>query len=101
MTEALGAPVDYLADRPGVRHRDQGRPATPVVGLEGLRRAARQAAAAGVPLVAIGGITLDTAPAVIAAGAASVAVISDLLAGDEPPQARARRFLVALGAPGV
>ena len=38
----------------------------------------------------IGGITLDTAPAVIAAGAASVAVISDLLtSGDAGRRVRA------------
>jgi thiamine-phosphate pyrophosphorylase len=38
----------------------------------------------GLPIVAIGGITLDTAPAVWAAGATSVAIISDLLAGGDP-----------------
>lgn len=38
----------------------------------------------GVPIVAIGGITLDTAPAVWAAGATSVAIISDLLTGGDP-----------------
>lgn len=100
LTEALAAPVDYVAYGPVFATTTKADP-DPVVGLEGLRRAARQAAAAGVPLVAIGGITLATAPAVLAAGAAAVAVIGDLLAGDEPPQARARRFLVALGAPGV
>ena len=39
----------------------------------------RYAAAGGKPVVAIGGITLSTAPDVLEAGAASVAVISDLL----------------------
>jgi thiamine-phosphate pyrophosphorylase len=38
----------------------------------------------GLPVVAIGGITLDTAPAVWAAGATSVAIISDLLTGGDP-----------------
>ena len=38
----------------------------------------------GLPVVAIGGITLDTAPAVLAAGATSVAIISDLLVGGDP-----------------
>ena len=37
-----------------------------------------EARALGVPLVAIGGITLENAPQVIAAGADSIAVISDL-----------------------
>ena len=43
-----------------------------------------------LPVVAIGGITLETAPAVLAAGASQVAVISDLLVGD--PEARVRRY---------
>jgi thiamine-phosphate pyrophosphorylase len=45
--------------------------------------------------VAIGGITLDRARAVIDAGAASVAVISDLLAGGNP-EARVRQYLARL-----
>ena len=49
---------------------------------------------AGRPVVAIGGITLERAPEVIAAGATSVAVISDLLVGD--PAERVRAFLAAL-----
>lgn len=53
------------------------------------------AAATGKPVVAIGGITLERAPEVIAAGAASVAVISDLLA-DRDPAARVRAFLERL-----
>jgi thiamine-phosphate diphosphorylase len=51
----------------------------------------RHAAATGRPVVGIGGITLERAPEVLAAGAASVAVISDLLAGD--PEERVRQFL--------
>jgi thiamine-phosphate pyrophosphorylase len=48
--------------------------------------------------VAIGGITLERAPDVMAAGAWSVAVISDLLsAGD--PAARVRAFLDRLAGP--
>jgi thiamine-phosphate pyrophosphorylase len=53
------------------------------------------AVATGKPVVAIGGITLARAPEVIAAGAASVAVISDLLA-DRNPAARVRSFLASL-----
>jgi thiamine-phosphate pyrophosphorylase len=44
--------------------------------------------------VAIGGITIENAASVIEAGAASVAVISDLLKGD--PEARCRDFIQAL-----
>lgn len=51
----------------------------------------REAAGRDKPIVAIGGITLQTAPSVIAAGAAAVAVISDLLVGD--PADRIRQYL--------
>ena len=54
--------------------------------------AARIARQAGVPLVAIGGITLDRAASVIEAGAASVAVIGDLLSTSDP-EGRTRAFL--------
>ena len=53
------------------------------------------AAATGKPVVAIGAITLERAPEVIAAGAASVAVISDLLE-ERNPAARVRAFLERL-----
>jgi thiamine-phosphate diphosphorylase len=66
------------------------------IGLEGVRRAAERTGAAGVPLVAIGGITLDRAPEVIEAGAAAVAVIGDLLAGGRPER-RVREYLTRLG----
>ena len=54
----------------------------------------RRAAACGKPVVAIGGMTLDRAVEVKDAGASSLAVISDLLAGD--PEARTRQYLRAL-----
>jgi thiamine-phosphate pyrophosphorylase len=65
------------------------------VGLEMVREAARRANARGLPLVAIGGITLETAASVLEAGAASVAVIGDLVAGGDP-EARARAYLERL-----
>ena len=61
-------------------------------GLDLVAYAARQQR----PVVAIGGITLERAPEVIAAGAASVAVISDLLRED--PAEMVRRFRRRLGA---
>jgi thiamine-phosphate pyrophosphorylase len=55
-----------------------------------------QARSLRLPRVAIGGITLVTAPAVIAAGADAVAVISDLfLADDVAEQAHRYRQLFA------
>ena len=90
---ALREPVTYVAVGPvfGTQTKDTGYQA---VGLELVRAAAQRAS--GRPIVAIGGITLDTAPSVIAAGASCVAVISDLIAGGDPT-ARVRRYLSALG----
>ena len=89
---ALRQPVSYLAVGPvhDTRTKDTGYAP---VGLEAVRRAAL--AAAGRPVVAIGGITLETAPAVLRAGATSVAVISDLLRGGDPA-GRVRAWLKVL-----
>jgi thiamine-phosphate pyrophosphorylase len=55
------------------------------------------AAGRGKPIVAIGGITLAQAPAVLAAGASAVAVITDLLAGPDVEE-RVRAFVTTLPA---
>ncbi|HWR54087.1 MAG TPA: thiamine phosphate synthase [Bryobacteraceae bacterium] len=70
------APVDYIAYGPVFQTASKQNP-DPVVGIEGVRAA--KAAAGARPLVAIGGITRANAAEVLAAGADSVAVISDLL----------------------
>jgi thiamine-phosphate pyrophosphorylase len=87
---AVNEPISYLAIGPvfGTGTKDTGYHA---IGLETVRRAADAAKRNGLPTVAIGGITLDNAVSVIDAGAASVAVISDLLKGD--PEARCRALL--------
>lgn len=54
----------------------------------------RYAAASGKPVVAIGGITLDHVPDLIAAGASGIAVISDLLTRD--PETRTREFIAKI-----
>jgi thiamine-phosphate pyrophosphorylase len=88
---AAAAAVDYIAVGPvfTTATKDTGYDAR---GLE----LVRYASAKGKPVVAIGGITLGTAAEVLAAGAASVAVISDLVS-DPDPQHRVRLFLHALG----
>lgn len=73
----------------------------PVVGLDGLRRV--RAAVGHTPLVAIGGITLETARAALDAGADAVAVIGALVsvARDAPEiTRRTREFLSTVGAAG-
>jgi len=72
---AGGEPVDYLAFGPVFPTASKRNP-EPVTGIEGLKECR---ALVEKPLVAIGGITRETAPAVLAAGADSVAVIGDLL----------------------
>lgn len=53
-----------------------------------------------IPLVAIGGITLESAPAVFAAGADSIAVVSDVTQNHDP-DARVRAWLVLTQQPAV
>ncbi len=62
-----------------------------VIGLEGLRRVV---AAVRLPVVAIGGITPETVPAVLAAGARFCAVISAVNQAPDPAEAL-RRLLAA------
>ena len=91
--QALREPITYLAIGPvfGSVTKQTGYDA---VGLDTVRQISREAAVSGVPTVAIGGITRGNANSVIEAGAASVAVIGDLLSGD--PETRCREFLRVL-----
>ena len=90
---AVRQPVSYLAIGPvyDTRTKETGHAA---VGLEAVRRT--RGVGGTRPVVAIGGITLATAPEVIAAGAASVALITDLLVGGDPAR-RVREYVDALG----
>jgi len=83
------ATVDYVAIGPVFQTRTKERPHE-AVGLDVVAEIRRQVTK---PLVAIGGITLDSAPLVIGAGADSVAVISDLLSAGDIAE-RTRRFLL-------
>lgn len=92
---AIAITATYIAVGPiyGTSTKDTGYSAR---GLDLLRHAVERSRPESprydpIPIVAIGGITLERAPEVLAAGAASVAVISDLLSGD--PAGRVRAFL--------
>ncbi|HEX8000148.1 MAG TPA: thiamine phosphate synthase [Pyrinomonadaceae bacterium] len=91
--EAALLPVDYIAIGP-IFNTSSKENADAVVGLEGLRRV-RQAVGS-TPLVAIGGITLETAPLVLAAGADAVAVISLLLKEPSKIEQRVRAVINSL-----
>ena len=71
--------ADYLAVGP-IFATTTKPDASPVVGLERLREICR---AVEKPVVAIGGITLATAPDVLKAGVSAVAVISGLLSAND------------------
>lgn len=91
LERALDEPIDYVAIGPvfGTVTKPTGYEA---IGLGRVADASRRAAARRLPLVAIGGITLDRAASAIEAGAASVAVIGGLLATGDP-QRQTREFL--------
>jgi thiamine-phosphate pyrophosphorylase len=91
--QALTQPISYLAVGPVFSTSTKATGYAPV-GLPLVAAAARAATRRGLPVVAIGGITLETARRVIEAGAASVAVITDLMATD--PAARVDQYLSAL-----
>jgi thiamine-phosphate pyrophosphorylase len=80
--------ADYIAVGPIYPTTTKQNP-DPVVGLD-LIRAARKLTRK--PVVAIGGITVNSAPAVFQAGADSVAIINDLRNAPDPSQ-RAREYL--------
>jgi thiamine-phosphate pyrophosphorylase len=81
---AAGEPVDYVALGPIFGTASKRNP-DPVVGVEELERCR---ALVEKPLVAIGGITMENAAAVLRAGADSLAILSGLL----PESVSARRL---------
>jgi thiamine-phosphate pyrophosphorylase len=82
-------PVNYIAIGPVFATPSKANP-DPVIGIEGARRAR---ALTSKPLVAIGGITAETAAAVIEAGADAVAVIAAIFAPGLSAGQSARDFL--------
>ena len=89
--ETNATSADYIAVGPVFSTKSKANP-DPVIGIDGVRRAR---ALTTKPLVAIGGITRGNCQSVIAAGADSVAVISDLL---PDPRRAATDFLRLLSA---
>ena len=75
LDKALAAAADYVALGPIYATTLKAMPWAP----QGLPRIADWRARLNCPLVAIGGITLERAPLVLAAGADSVAVITDIV----------------------
>jgi thiamine-phosphate pyrophosphorylase len=90
LDKALGAAADYVALGPIYATTLKIMPWAP----QGLPRLAEWRARIACPLVAIGGITLDRAPIVLAAGADSVAVITDIVTSQDP-EARVENWIAA------
>ena len=91
--KAATSSADYIAVGPIFQTSSKANP-DPVVGTELLRRVR---ALTEKPIVAIGGITLERAEDVLAAGANSVAIISDILKAKDPA-GMAREFIRRLDA---
>jgi len=87
---ALAANADYVALGPVYATTLKAMPWPP----QGLPRIAEWRAKLNCPLVAIGGITLERAPMVLASGADSVAVITDIVTSQDPEK-RAQNWLTA------
>lgn len=90
LAEARAAGADYLAFGP-IYATTSKSAAEPVLGCERLRNARTLTT---TPLVAIGGITAATAPAVLAAGADAVAVIAALVRARDVERATAELLAI-------
>jgi len=90
-TAAAATSADYIAVGPIFETRTKANP-DPVVGIELIRRARLLT---DKPIVAIGGATLERAGEILAAGADSVAVISDILLAPDPAE-RAAKYIALL-----
>jgi thiamine-phosphate pyrophosphorylase len=85
---ALAAEPDYVALGPIYETTLKAMKYDP----QGLDRIGEWKKLIGCPLVAIGGISLERAPGVFAAGADSIAVVSDIVA-NPAPESRIARWL--------
>ena len=90
LDRALRENPDYVALGPIYETKLKVMPWAP----QGLARIGEWKALAGRPLVAIGGITLERAPDVFAAGADCIAVVTDVIAHPDPEQ-RSRDWLAS------
>lgn len=89
----LNEPVDYLSVGP-VFPTTTKQTTRPPIGAEGVRRL-REEAGSEAMLVAVGGITLETAPAVLVAGANVVGVSAAIFRASDPAS-EFQRWVAAL-----
>lgn len=91
LSRALGAQPDYVALGPIYPTSMKEMPWQPQ-GLDPIKKWKKMIR--NLPLVAIGGITLERAPLCLKAGANSVAVVTDIVSAENPEQ-RARDWIAA------
>ena len=89
----LREPADYFSIGP-VFATTTKQTTKPPIGIDGVRRLRNEAGADAV-LVAVGGITLETAPAVLAAGATTLGVAAAIFRAADPV-AEFRRWIKVL-----
>ena len=94
LQDALTSGADYIAFGP-VFPTTTKQTSVPPIGLEGVARFRAMAGAKPV-LVAAAGITLDTAPAILEAGADVVAVSAAIFRAQDPAE-EFRRWMAVLG----
>ena len=94
-TDAASLVADYISYGPIFATRTKKDADIPK-GLEGLKSLAPSI---NIPIVAIGGITVETAASVIEAGASAIAVISDILLADDI-KSRASEIISRIGRKG-
>jgi thiamine-phosphate pyrophosphorylase len=90
----LKEPADYLSIGPVFSTTTKQTAKSPI-GAEGVRRL-REQAGPNVVLVAVGGVTLETAPGILAAGASVVGVSAAIFRAPDPA-GEFRRWVAALG----
>ena len=88
---ALQTPINYVAIGPVFETSTKLTSYKPL-GLEGVHWAAKKAHKSKLPIVAIGGISLEKARGVFESGADAVAIISDVFVGNDPAD-RVRKYL--------
>lgn len=92
----MRAGADYIGAGP-VYATGSKPDASPPIGVDGLRAIVR---AVEIPVIAIGGVTVERVPEILGAGAHGIAVI-EAVACDPDPAAATRRLREALEAPAA
>lgn len=94
--EAISAPIDYIGMGPW-RFTTTKQKLAPILGAEGIKSIVSYLHQndVSVPVVAIGGITIDDVPEVMATGVSGVAISGEIAKADNPIE-QTKRFIESL-----